>query len=115
MSTLSEQAQTHVTTDADSGWIDVPDGTNYLDLELDLSVATAAAGSAPAIALYLEGKEADGDITGLYESTFDGPGWQIQENFGPDTDHDVILPPQVRVRWALDGGAATFAYSLTGR
>lgn len=115
MSAISEQAQTHVTTDADTGWLDIADGINYLDLELDITVATAAAGSSPNITVLLEGQESDSDVTQLYENVFDGPGWQVLESFGPDTDHDVVLPPKVRLRWTLDGGAATFAYSLTGR
>jgi hypothetical protein len=112
--TLFEQDQTDVTTDDDTGWLDVGDA-NYLDLELSLSKAAAAAGGAVAITLTLEGQEADDDVTTLWETVADGPGWTFTESFGPDTDHQVVLPPSVRLRWALLGGTATFSASLTSR
>lgn len=112
--TIFEEAQTHVTSDGDSGWISTADATT-MDLECKVTATTTNSVGAVALLLTVEGQEADNDVTTLWEVVCDGPGWQYNESFGPGTNHDVILPPKVRFRWAMGGGTATFDVSLTSR
>jgi hypothetical protein len=149
--TLLDLAQTLVSTDSATDWLDAS-AVTHIDFEVRVTTMTAAAmgseneagidppggqpigapsghelipgngtvgegvatGGVGGLRLFLEGQEANDDVVQLWSDLIDEPGWQIDVGVGPDLEVNVAIPPNVRLRWELSGGTATFGASITG-
>ena len=86
------------------------------ELELNL-VVTAVSGTTPSMTIFVEGQDDEGNWFTLYSPAAITATGDTEQSIGPALQTDVVVPPVVRLRWAITGTTPSFTFtaSLIGR